>query len=246
MKARGFYCARCATRIILSLLALVPALANGREAESRWMPIGRSQLFETAIDLRTREYYGNDQAIWVREIRRRDRTAKRTLTRVAVSCRDRTYKIVQVLVYGRDGSVTEPPLSDEQSEPTDPAPESVAERVVQVLCDDDADQAPPTVPASNTEDDRTSLKKTTERWKRPKRPTDAQIKQRLIDESVAAYMGAKGNCPCPYNLARNGSVCGKRSAWNRPGGEEPLCFPSDVSAEMVREYRLQHEGDRSR
>jgi hypothetical protein len=72
---------------------------------------------------------------------------------------------------------------------------------------------------------------------RKKPPSDAQIKQLLIDESIAAY---SGNCPCPYNTARNGSRCGRRSAYSREGGEAPLCYPKDVSAEMVKEYREQH------
>ena len=73
---------------------------------------------------------------------------------------------------------------------------------------------------------------------RKKRPlSDAQIKQLLIDESIAAY---SGNCPCPYNTARNGSRCGGRSAYSREGGEAPLCYPKDVSAEMVKDYREQH------
>jgi hypothetical protein len=73
-----------------------------------------------------------------------------------------------------------------------------------------------------------------------KSPTDAQIKQLLIDESIAAY---SGNCPCPYNTARNGSRCGRRSAYSREGGEAPLCYPKDVSAEMVTAYREQHPAD---
>jgi hypothetical protein len=75
--------------------------------------------------------------------------------------------------------------------------------------------------------------------KTPKKtpPSDAQIKQLLIDESIAAY---SGNCPCPYNTARNGSRCGRRSAYSREGGEAPLCYPKDVSAEMVQSYRDQH------
>lgn len=70
--------------------------------------------------------------------------------------------------------------------------------------------------------------------------TDAQIKKLLIDESIAAY---SGNCPCPYSSARNGSRCGRRSAWSRAGGEAPLCYPKDVSAEMVQEYRDEHATD---
>lgn len=64
--------------------------------------------------------------------------------------------------------------------------------------------------------------------------TDGQIRQILIDESIATY---PGNCPCPYSRARNGSRCGKRSAYSRPGGEAPLCYPKDVSDERVRRYR---------
>ncbi len=74
---------------------------------------------------------------------------------------------------------------------------------------------------------------------KPKRKplTDAQIKTILIGESIAAY---PGNCPCPYSTARNGSRCGRRSAYTREGGAEPLCYPNDVSAEMVKEYRERH------
>ena len=44
--------------------------------------------------------------------------------------------------------------------------------------------------------------------------TDAQVRKQMIAESVASY---PGNCPCPYNLASNGSQCGKRSAYSKPG-----------------------------
>jgi len=67
--------------------------------------------------------------------------------------------------------------------------------------------------------------------------SDTAIKQLLIQESIASY---PGNCPCPYNSARNGSRCGGRSAYNRAGGYSPLCYPEDVSPSMVREYRSSH------
>jgi len=67
-----------------------------------------------------------------------------------------------------------------------------------------------------------------------KRLSDAQVRQILIAESIAAY---SGNCPCPYSRARNGSRCGRRSAYDREGGEAPLCFAKDVTAEMVQAYR---------
>jgi hypothetical protein len=67
-----------------------------------------------------------------------------------------------------------------------------------------------------------------------KQLTDAEIKKLLIQESIASY---PGNCPCPYNTARNGSSCGRRSAYSKAGGYSPLCYPKDVTPEMVKEYR---------
>lgn len=64
--------------------------------------------------------------------------------------------------------------------------------------------------------------------------TDAQIKQRLIRQSIAAY---SGSCPCPYSTDRAGRRCGARSAYNRPGGAAPLCYASDVTPAMVRAAR---------
>ena len=36
---------------------------------------------------------------------------------------------------------------------------------------------------------------------------------------------------------RNGRACGGRSAYSRPGGAAPLCYPANVSAEMIEDYR---------
>ena len=71
------------------------------------------------------------------------------------------------------------------------------------------------------------------------RLTDAAVAQLIIEESISSY---PGNCPCPYNSARNGSRCGKRSAYNRAGGYSPLCFKEDVSKDMVQEYRERTKG----
>ena len=64
--------------------------------------------------------------------------------------------------------------------------------------------------------------------------SDEAIKQKIIQQSIQAY---SENCPCPYNTARNGSRCGKRSAYNRVGGAAPLCYPEDVSDRMVKEFK---------
>ncbi|RQM78029.1 hypothetical protein EHZ47_02450 [Aeromonas jandaei] len=63
---------------------------------------------------------------------------------------------------------------------------------------------------------------------------DEQVKQQIIQESIDSY---PGNCPCPYNLARNGSRCGKRSAWSRAGGYAPICYKEEITDEMVSEWR---------
>lgn len=69
---------------------------------------------------------------------------------------------------------------------------------------------------------------------RPPSISVATITQRLIAESIAAY---PGRCPCPYILDRAGRRCGARSAYARPGGYSPICYPGDVTPAMVEAYR---------
>ncbi|WP_407654822.1 hypothetical protein [Brenneria populi] len=68
--------------------------------------------------------------------------------------------------------------------------------------------------------------------------SDEQVKELIIQESISAY---SGNCPCPYHFARNGSRCGKRSAWSRRGGYAPICYKNEVSTRMVVEWRQHKE-----
>lgn len=51
-------------------------------------------------------------------------------------------------------------------------------------------------------------------------------KKEMIRISISSY---RGPCPCPYNVMRNGRSCGKRSAYSRPGGASPLCYPGDIA-----------------
>lgn len=62
--------------------------------------------------------------------------------------------------------------------------------------------------------------------------SDEAIKKEIIQQSIQTYSGN-----CPYNTARNGSRCGKRSAYNRVGGAAPLCYPENVSDRMVKEFK---------
>lgn len=68
--------------------------------------------------------------------------------------------------------------------------------------------------------------------------TDDEIRRILIRQSIATY---SGNCPCPYNTDSAGRRCGKRSAYSKPGGASPLCYPQDVTEEMIERYRKLNE-----
>jgi hypothetical protein len=68
--------------------------------------------------------------------------------------------------------------------------------------------------------------------------TDAEIKRAIIQQSLSEY---PGNCPCPYNTDRAGRSCGRRSAYSRAGGYAPLCYPDDVTPEMIEQYRQRRQ-----
>jgi hypothetical protein len=69
--------------------------------------------------------------------------------------------------------------------------------------------------------------------------TDAEVRAAIIQESLQGY---PGNCPCPYNTDRAGRRCGGRSAWSKPGGYTPICFPDEVSDAQVRAWRARNGG----
>ncbi|WP_409455922.1 hypothetical protein [Pseudescherichia sp.] len=64
--------------------------------------------------------------------------------------------------------------------------------------------------------------------------SDAEVKENIIKESIAEY---PGTCACPFNRARNGSSCGKRSAWSKAGGYSPICYKDEVTKEMIKTWR---------
>jgi hypothetical protein len=74
----------------------------------------------------------------------------------------------------------------------------------------------------------------------PARLTDQQLRRMLIEQSIKEY---PGNCPCPYSVDRAGRSCGARSAWSRPGGAAPYCFPKDVPQEEVDRLRASLSSD---
>lgn len=69
--------------------------------------------------------------------------------------------------------------------------------------------------------------------------TAAAIAALIVEESRRAYHAGGRPCACPDDTMRNGRACGGRSAYSRPGGAAPLCYPTDVTAEMIKNYRAQ-------
>jgi len=65
----------------------------------------------------------------------------------------------------------------------------------------------------------------------------AAIAALIVKESRSAYYATGRHCACPDDRMRNGHVCGGRSAYSRPGGAAPLCYPGDVTAAQISEYR---------
>ena len=65
-------------------------------------------------------------------------------------------------------------------------------------------------------------------------PSDDEIRTGIVETSIAEY---EGNCPCPYHTMSNGRRCGARSAYTRGGGDAPLCYAHDVTADMIEQHR---------
>jgi hypothetical protein len=67
--------------------------------------------------------------------------------------------------------------------------------------------------------------------------TAAAIAAIIVQASRDQYHVGGRPCACPDDAMRNGRACGGRSAYSRPGGASPLCYPSDVTAVMISNYR---------
>lgn len=69
--------------------------------------------------------------------------------------------------------------------------------------------------------------------------TVAAIAALIVEESRRLYHARGRPCACPDDLMRNGRTCGGRSAYSRPGGAAPLCYPTDVTEQMIKDFRTQ-------
>lgn len=67
--------------------------------------------------------------------------------------------------------------------------------------------------------------------------SNAQIKQKIIERSIAEYLKSYLICPCPYSKDKNGDPCGENNAWTVSKHKSVYCYPADVPASAVQEYR---------
>jgi hypothetical protein len=112
--------------------------------------------------------------------------------------------------------------------------------------------AAPTSCSSNSSISATnaSLPEKAEPVERPTKPAPSEVKRKvegaltaaaiaaiIVQASRAQYHAGGRPCACPDDTMRNGRACGVRSAYSRPGGAAPLCYPHDVPAAMIDAYR---------
>jgi hypothetical protein len=67
-----------------------------------------------------------------------------------------------------------------------------------------------------------------------------QVAAKIVPGERQDYYATGHPCACPDDHARNRSMCGRRSAYSRPGGAEPKCYVSDVTAADIAAYRKTH------
>jgi hypothetical protein len=67
--------------------------------------------------------------------------------------------------------------------------------------------------------------------------TAAAIAAIIVQTSRDQYHAGGRPCACPDDTMRKGRACDGRSAYSRPGGAAPLCYPSDVTAAMIESHR---------
>jgi hypothetical protein len=67
--------------------------------------------------------------------------------------------------------------------------------------------------------------------------TAAAIAAIIVQASRDQYHAGGRPCACPDDTMRNGRACGGRSAYSRPGGAAPLCYPTDVTTAMIESYK---------
>lgn len=66
---------------------------------------------------------------------------------------------------------------------------------------------------------------------------DNEVIHRIIKESISSF---PASCACPYNKTHEGSSWGRHSAYSRAAEYGAICYPQDVTLDMIRTYRASH------
>ncbi len=141
----------------------------------------------------------------------------------------------------QDAPVAYPPVPSAPSQTVAPAtPLAMTDGPVIVM-----QPKPPTTPASGVGDSAPVNKINVPDKTLPPAPkrnveaalTAAAIASILIKTSRDQYHATGKPCACPDDVKRNGRACGARSAYSRPGGAAPICYPHDVTTAMIDAYR---------
>ena len=67
---------------------------------------------------------------------------------------------------------------------------------------------------------------------------DNVVRDMILKESVQHFPGV---CGCPFHFRGDGVQCGVKSAYDQTNGRTPLCYRTDVTLEMVEQFRAERK-----
>lgn len=148
---------------------------------------------------------------------------------------------VALLAYGLGRSTTPSPapsaLAQLPSQPPGPPIQRAEAAKPPSKAVDPIDFAPPAAAPKNQTAGPAAPPQTAKPARTTEVLTAAAIAALLIEESRRAYHAQGRPCACPDDRMRNGRACGGRSAYSKPRGAAPLCYPTDISEGMIKAYR---------
>jgi hypothetical protein len=71
---------------------------------------------------------------------------------------------------------------------------------------------------------------------------DNRVRDAMIKESIRNFVG---HCACPFHFKADGTICGVKSGYDLTNGQMPICYRTDITVEMVEEYRARKEREQS-
>ncbi|TCL06922.1 hypothetical protein [Sodalis ligni] len=71
--------------------------------------------------------------------------------------------------------------------------------------------------------------------------TDDEIRKIILKDYLTYHVTKRGPCPCPDMRAKGDSRCGARSAWSRKENKDVLCYNTDVTKDMIADWREHQE-----